>query len=229
MIIFTCDIDWAPEEVIADTLALFEQFNVKCTFFATHKSETLLNCNRKLFEIGLHPNFNLILEGGNPKDDIDKILKDLILIYPEAKGVRSHSMTQGTRILAKFSQYKLLYDANIFLPYHPNIKPFKLWDSFIRVPFNWEDDIHWMYGYGFSGTKLNLRKNLNILNFHPIHIYLNTENNKRYNDAKKDLSNLNRYKNLKGKRGTRDLLVNLLKMMQDKKWSSKTLSELLFL
>ena len=50
-IIFTCDIDWASEAVINDSLGLFEENNIKCTLFATHKSKVIDLCNRKLFEI----------------------------------------------------------------------------------------------------------------------------------------------------------------------------------
>lgn len=35
MILFTSDIDWASDEVIEDTIQLFESNNIKCTFFAT--------------------------------------------------------------------------------------------------------------------------------------------------------------------------------------------------
>ena len=48
MLAFTSDIDWAPEEVIADMLQLFEMHNVKCTLFCTHKSKVIEECNRNL-------------------------------------------------------------------------------------------------------------------------------------------------------------------------------------
>lgn len=50
MLAFTCDIDWAPEEVIADTLNIFEILGVKCTMFSTHHSLELTKSNRKLFD-----------------------------------------------------------------------------------------------------------------------------------------------------------------------------------
>ena len=82
MIHFTVDIDWVPEEVIQDTLDLFNEYDTPCTLFATHKSEALLGCDTDKFEIGLHPNFNPLVQGrgGNP----DKILDDLIEVYSQA-------------------------------------------------------------------------------------------------------------------------------------------------
>ena len=67
MICFTSDIDWAPEEVIYDTLKIFEEFGIKCTIFATHESEALKKCNKNLFEIGLHPNLNEGILNGKGK------------------------------------------------------------------------------------------------------------------------------------------------------------------
>jgi hypothetical protein len=52
-----------------------------------------------------------------------------------------------------------------------------------------------------------------IFDFHPIHIYLNTENKYRYSEAKKfyeDPEKLLEYRNTEVP-GTRDLLINLMK------------------
>lgn len=231
MILFTCDIDWAPEEVIEDTLDLFREFGVKCTLFATHKSKAIDKCERRLFEIGLHPNFNSFLDPVKKKSiNVSAILSSLISLYPEAKGVRSHSLTQGTGIIDQFVKHKLIYDMNLLLPYQENVKPFKLWNGLIRLPYNWEDDTHWLYNYSFSDTNLNLESPLNILNFHPIHIFLNTENEDRYKKAKKFYQNpkkLIKIKNTINTPGTRTLLVTLLKKIKEKNLKSKTVSEYL--
>ena len=41
MILFTSDIDWAPDDVIIDMLSIFKKYNVKCTLFCTHDSDIL--------------------------------------------------------------------------------------------------------------------------------------------------------------------------------------------
>lgn len=212
MILFTSDIDWAPEEVIADTLNLLEYYGVKCTFFSTHHSLELSKSNKKLFETGIHPNFNPILSGKSEKRAID-IIDEILDIHPEAQGVRSHSMLQSTAILQLFAERKLLYDANHFMPYHTGLKPFKLWTGMIRIPYNWEDDVHWTYGYSFDESRIDLKdEGLIVFDFHPIHIFLNTENKYRYNEAKKyynDPKTLIKYRN-KDVIGTRDLFISLL-------------------
>lgn len=226
MIVFTSDIDWAPEEVIADTLNLFEVYGVKCTLFSTHHSLELSKSSKKLFEIGIHPNFNPILNGSSDKRP-DDILDEILDIHPDAQGIRSHSMLQSTNLLQLFAERKLLYDANQFMPYHTDIKPFRLWNGMVRIPYNWEDDVHWTYGYSFDRSGLELESdNLLVFDFHPIHIFLNTENKYRYNEAKKfyqDPKTLMNYRN-KEVVGTRDLLISLLSYCkQNKKETYKML------
>lgn len=183
-IAITCDIDWAPEAIIEDTLRIFEDYQVKCTLFATHQSEALNNCNRDLFEIAIHPNFNPLLEGRS-QASASEVLGEILELYPEATGVRSHSMTQNSTLLQLFADRGLRYDANHFLPYHTHVRPYKLWTGMIRLPYIWEDDIHWAYGRDFEDLGINLdQKGLKIFDFHPIHIFLNTENQARYLGAK---------------------------------------------
>lgn len=213
MLAFTCDIDWAPEEVIEDTLSLFASYNVKCTFFSTHHSIMLAKSDKKMFEIGIHPDFTPLLKGKNDRS-FDDILDDILDIHPEAQGVRTHTMLQNIQMLQKFADKKLVYEANNFLPYQTGLKPFKLWNGLIRIPYNWEDDVHWSYGYSFDNSRIDLLKEeLIVFDFHPIHIYLNTENKYRYSEARKyysDAAKLLEYRNIEVP-GTRDLLINLLK------------------
>lgn len=226
-ILFTCDIDWAPEAVIVDTLELFKKFNMKCTLFATHPSKTLFQSDGALFELGIHPNFNPLFEGQSKKTAED-IVRDLLRIYPKAKGVRSHTLTQNSKLIDLFARCGLVYDANLFLPYQKISAPFKLWNGLKRVQFNWEDDVHFLYKRSFKESGLDFKSSeLNILNFHPVHIFLNTESSKRYEQAQvfyQDPEKLLRCRNTTKTLGARDLLVSLLKFSKKFKYT-KTLSE----
>lgn len=229
MVVFSSDIDWAPEEVIDDTLELFSRFGVKCTFFATHDSKALKSVGSGSHEIGIHPNFNNLLNGTAADTNSKIILEKILEIYPEAKGVRSHSMTQSTPLLNLFKELALTYESNHFLPYQ-HIAPHKLWNGLIRIPYNWEDDIHWMYGHSFNDLNLDYKSfELLVLDFHPVHIFLNTENEHRYNDAKKHYHHpklLKSYVNTSRIPGARDLLINLLSNNFFKE-KSFTISELI--
>ena len=40
-IFLTFDMDWAHDEIIADTLELIENSDINCTFFITHKTSLI--------------------------------------------------------------------------------------------------------------------------------------------------------------------------------------------
>jgi hypothetical protein len=221
---FTVDIDWAPEEVIADTVDLFEKYSVKCTFFSTHHSRVLTSCSRKLFEVAVHPDFSPVFDGRTDKSIYD-ILDDILDIHPAAKGIRTHHLISSIDLLQKYADKKLTYESSILLPYQENLKPFTLWNGLIRIPFNWEDDVHWSYGYSFDTVEfINKENELNVFNFHPIHIYLNTENKFRYYEAKKHYNNPAKLKELKNTemKGTRDFFIMLLENCRQYKYETHT-------
>jgi len=156
-IFLTFDIDWAHDDVLVDTIELVELAGVAATWFVTHDTPVLdrLRANPK-FELGIHPNFNFLLEGDdrngcNARDVIER----LQAIVPEATSVRSHSMTQSSGLLALFKEIGLTHDANHFVPVQAGIelKPWKLWNDLIRVPYFWEDDVHVLYDTTASPQK----------------------------------------------------------------------------
>jgi hypothetical protein len=223
MYYITCDVDWAPEVVLDDFLNILETHNVKCTLFATHESKILKDCNKSLFEIGIHPNYNFLLNGNSNKSR-NQILADLLKCYPSAKGVRSHSLTQSSNILQDFVDHNLKYDMNLFLPYQKINEPFKWFNGLLRVMYNWEDDIHFLNNYSFNECRLDENDKLNILDFHPIHVYLNTDTVGLYNSAKEFYNQPEKLYSLRNKKnpGTRDLFISIIKKITH----SETISEL---
>ena len=223
----TLDIDWCHDEVLCDTIDLLESSSVSATWFVTHKTKALerLRQNQN-FEIGMHPNFNPLLAGdiANQKD-AETILGHIFTIVPEAKSLRSHSMTQNSRLLDLFAEKGITHESNHFIPYHTgiSIKPWKHWNNLCRVPYNWEDDVHILYSkiqiqehnpseIVSSSTKSN---GLMVFDFHPIHVYLNTESMDRYEFTR----HLHQYpKELIKHRfegyGTRTMLIDLMAMVR---------------
>lgn len=224
MIGFTADIDWAPEEVIHETISIFEKYSAKCTFFSTHHSEVLASCNKKLFEVAVHPDFSRVF-GGNSEKSIYDILDEILDIHPNAQGIRTHHLIESIELLDTYAAKKLTYESSILLPYMDNLRPFTLWNGLVRIPFNWEDDVHWSYGYSFDTVEfVQSDDELNIFNFHPIHIYLNTENKYRYYEAKKHYSHPAKLKSLKNNeiKGTRDFLILILEKCREMKYETFT-------
>lgn len=183
-IFLTFDIDWCCDVVLEETINLVEKSNVEATWFVTHDTPILdrLRANLK-FELGVHPNFNNLLNGDfsngrNATEVLDRILN----IVPEAKSVRCHSMTQSTNLLQLFKSKGLTHECNHFIPEQINIplKPWELWNGLIKVPYFWEDDIAVIYSKVTSVKELMRREGLKVFDFHPIHVFLNTENLNRY-------------------------------------------------
>lgn len=227
MIVFTSDIDWAPDEIIDYTLSIFEKYGVKATLFATHASPEITTCNKSLFETAIHPNFNPLLEGKN--GTADDVIDRLLDIYPEAKGVRSHCMLQSFPLLNKFADKKLMYDSNQFIPYADGVTPFSIWNGMVRIPYNWEDDIHFIYKYPFNNSRIDLdSNNLNVFDFHPIHIFLNTSSEEDYLNAKKYYQDPDKLKGFRNnsKAGTYDLLISLLESVKSENLNSFTMKEI---
>lgn len=222
-IFLTFDIDWAHDVVIAECIELVEEAGVPATWFVTHETPMLSRLRENpLFEIGIHPNFNFLFDlsaraGRNAGSVIDGILS----IAPEATSVRSHHMTQSSGLLALFKERGITHDCNHFIPANADIqlKPWYLWNNIVRVPYQWEDDVAYLYSGKLafpSMRELLSRESMLVFDFHPIHVYLNTEGAQRY-EATRNLHyepaalSAHRYTGY----GSRSALCELLGMKHD--------------
>lgn len=184
------DIDWAHDDIVHDCIDLVEEMGVKATWFATHQSPTLdrLRANPD-FEIGIHPNF-LFLLNGDPRNGgtVDDVLDRVLEWVPDAKAVRSHSLVSGGRLLEAFARRGLTHEGNVFLPAQSGIapRPWVDWFGMTRVPHIFQDDF-W-FGSGLVQDKASLAGlgGFACLDFHPIHLFLNTDHLNRYEAARAD-------------------------------------------
>ncbi len=212
----TIDIDWADDDVLNDTIDLIEKGDIQATWFVTHDTDVLqrLRDNKK-FELGIHPNFNFLLNGDHQKgSNVEEVVDRILEVVPEAKTVRSHSMTQSTNILDVFKNKGLEFECNHFIPDVAEIalKPWNLWNGLVKVPYSWEDDIACLYNNMGDYQKMKNREGLRVLDFHPIHIFLNTEHMDRYEttrDIHRDSQTLLNKRNVDSL-GARDVLKSVL-------------------
>lgn len=219
----TFDIDWAHDEILLDTAALISESGVLATWFVTHATP-VLDVIRGMpgHELGIHPNFNTLLDGstGNGRN-ARQIIECLLDIVPKAKSIRSHSMTQSSRLLDLFHSSGLTHEVNHFIPQHTGIelRPWVLWSgiTFVKVPYFWEDDLHMAYeSIGIpqkNPAELATVGGLKVFDFHPIHVFLNTESLDRYEYTRPLHSNpkeliKHRYEGY----GTRSRLIELLEL-----------------
>lgn len=215
-IYLTIDVDWACDKVIESCANILLERNVSATWFITHETP-LINDMRGVeqFELGIHPNFNFLLNGDFRNGRCaEEVVDRLLNIVPEAKSVRSHSMTQSSILLDLFFEKGLTHESNHFIPEqsHIELRPWQHWAGLVKVPYFWEDDVYCLTKENSSMESLLLRKGLKVFDFHPIHIFLNTENMSRYNRCRGvlgDHEKLSSYIN-NDFFGTRDRLLELI-------------------
>lgn len=175
----TFDMDWAPDFVMKYTFDILERNQIPSTWMITHPTPLLDNLSESEFvQFGIHPNFNDFFEVNENRklDSVYDRVVNLIDLVPQARSVRSHSVTQSSRLHDVFRQVGLTHELNHYIPFSSQIvlRPWKLWNGLIKVPFGWEDDCD------FENTTLGFlhrvlaMKGLRVLNFHPIHVYLNS-------------------------------------------------------
>lgn len=185
----TFDLDWAHDDVITDTVSLLEAADVSATWFVTHDTPVLrrLRTNPN-FELGIHPNFNWLLMGDSRNGkDTKEVVERMMDLVPEAKCVRSHSMLQSSGILDVFASAGLTHDVNHFIPASAGaeLRPWILWNGITKVPYCWEDDVACIYeSRGAEEPSVvdvaTTGKGIKVFDFHPIHVFLNTEDIQRY-------------------------------------------------
>jgi hypothetical protein len=213
-IFLTFDTDWAHDEVILDSYAIVAKAGCRSTWFITNESDSLktLRADPRI-EIGMHPNFNALLNTGG-SDNSRNILKTMRKFLPEATCVRSHSLAQSERLIDEFIDIGLTHASNVFIPYQSSVKaaPFCLWGGMVVVPHQFQDNVEVRMSWR-SFSEENFRKGFHVFDFHPIHVFLNTESLNRYEQTRplhqnpKELLR-HRYNGY----GTRSRLIELLEL-----------------
>lgn len=175
---FIMDVDWAHDDVVRYALDVFEGLGVPVTVFVTHASPVIDDMReRRNVEIGLHPNFNDLLNGRAPAgDNAEKRIEDLHAVAPEAQCIRSHSMCQNSYLLNLFDDLGFTHEVNTLVMAHAGIelKPWRHWKgSMVRVPTVFEDSLAGHLPNGWDPVRLAGHPGLRVLNFHPVRVFLN--------------------------------------------------------
>lgn len=212
-IFLSLDIDWAHDDILLDSIELIEDAGASATWYVTHDTPLLDRLRENPnFELGIHPNFNFLLEGDfrNGKD-AGEVLDKLLEIVPEAKSVRSHSLTQSERLLDLFADRGLTHVGNTYIPSATNMRilPWRLWSGLVVVPHCFQDNVELRIERNGPNP---VKDGLIVMDFHPIHIFLNTENIKRYESTRIWHRNSTELINHRSEnmRGTRMLLKQVL-------------------
>lgn len=221
----TLDIDWAADDVIINALNLFSDYGIKATLFFTHYTELIKDIDRKMFEVAIHPNFQNVNLA-----NCEEILTELLGLFPESKGFRSHGLVSSSNILFKAGELGIIYDSNTYLPGYKNIKPIERFRNFFTIPYNFSDSdsLYNKRERVYEMKNVSGMRGLRVFTFHPIHIFLNTESLEHYERAKKhnrDITQLSKMINTKN--GVKDDFENLLHYMKKNNLSGKKCKELI--
>jgi hypothetical protein len=186
-IFLSFDVDWACDEVLLDTINILEQADVAATWFITHETPLLgrLQANPK-FELGLHPNFNFLLSGDLRNGrNAEEVIDNLLSIVSDVNAIRSHSLLQSEKLVDLFSERGIKYISNFFIPETPGLvlQPWALWGGMVAVPHNWQDNVSMLLN-GTIDQPLLSQKQFMVLDFHPLHVFLNTEHMDRYKQTR---------------------------------------------
>lgn len=181
----TVDVDWAHDDVLGYAIDLVEEAGVYATWLITHKTRWLERlATNPLFELGLHPNFNGLISGdqGGPRSP-RAVLEELLAFVPKARVVRSHSIAYSSRLSEIFVELGLTHDLNSYIPRSAakSLSPWLLPNSQLRIPYIWEDDLEFPIR---EIPNWGEWQNFQVINFHPIHLFLNTENTARYESTR---------------------------------------------
>jgi len=221
MIAMTIDTEWCPDAVIEDTLSLLNRYGIEATLFSTHPDGLAADSHER----ALHPNF---LQEGIPEREV---LATVAEHYPEATGIRSHSMYVHSRLRELYPEFGLQYESNYMQYLVEGIEPFWMLDGIVQLPVYFMDDM-WFRSRSDHGNlpaidTLLTGEGLKVFDFHPVHVYLNTVDVEHYR------ANRDQYDDPEALRsgrsdgpGVRDLFQGLLKTVSEADVTVRTLGEL---
>jgi len=220
--LFTFDIDWVEDFVLEVVLDILDKYNVKSTFFVTHESDLIsqLKINNNV-DCGIHPNFNPLLNGDfRYGKNAQEVLEYYLKMVPNATSIRAHSVCECGNFSTIYEKLGIEYDSNVYIPHYSDIEP-SSWKvhnkNIIKVPITFADDeLLVTSSISTDLVKQLLNKNgLKVLDFHPIHIFLNSENIERYNNTRPYLNNYDELKKHINKNayGVKDLFIDIIEEM----------------
>ena len=218
--VLSFDLDWAIDEVLEDTLDLIIEANIKATLFVTHETPILDKMRENsLISLGLHPNFNPLISGGPESRSPDRIMADLKGIVPEAKVLRSHSMSHSGLWLNAYKELGITHLSQYYMGGVKSIQPVRHVNGLVEVPVYFADDGYLFVEDHKGGNNPSVEeitsiseKSVKVFNFHPIHVALNSQGFERYDSTRKSHHSWKEIQSVRSEGfGMRDLLKALIK------------------
>lgn len=170
----TCDVDWASEDAIRIQQGIFDEHDVRATYFVTHESPILRELfQAKRIDLGIHPNF---LPNSSHGETFEEVLDTVLTFAPESRCSRSHRYFDAAPVTQSLVKRGFRYDANLCTNLQKEIAPIRHESGLIRFPCFYEDGTHsWQrLGWDFADFKgLFTLAGIKILSVHPMTIAMN--------------------------------------------------------
>ncbi len=188
--VVTIDVDWAPDFMIEWVAARLRERRVRATWFVTHDSRATrrLADEAELFEVGIHPNFH---PGSSHGSEMRGVLDHCLAIAPEARSMRTHGLWHSSHLIdTVVSHTPITCDVSLFVPGASNVRPLvyeRPARDLVRLPYVWEDDYELERRYpDWQADRLtSSAPGLKVLDFHPVHIFLNSTSMSGYEQVKR--------------------------------------------
>jgi hypothetical protein len=180
-VVFTCDVDWAPEYAIEDTVSFFLDLGVPLTAFATHDSPVLRQSG---IDVGIHPYLSREHER-----DHSRVIGGLKELYPDARGSRSHRNFFGYTTPGLLAEHGLEYDISVVTWGHPCLIN-QHFSGIKTLTYSWEDGLHFDYGLDLDAGVMPHGDGPFVYNVHPVVIFLNADSEERRKHAVRGVSDL---------------------------------------
>lgn len=218
VVVFTGDQDWAPEWAVQDTLDLFHEVDIPYHLFRTNDSQAARHARENFqgFSEGWHPNF---LDGSSHGSTFEEVISEMARLVPHSRSIRCHSFYEYTGMWARISGTDIVAESHGLTDMQVGLRPMRMWTGLWRFPVFLEDDVFFaseVHESQLARLWRNLQMpGLKILNFHPVHVALNTSSAEQYTKWKSETSASVRSLPAAGF-GTRSLLQEIIEVCRQR-------------
>lgn len=177
-VVLTADQDWAPEWAMQIFVETLQVLDCPLHLFRTNHSESLEGPRATpLITDGWHPNFK---DGSSHGKSIDDVIETMQRLFPSRTSVRAHSFVESSETWLKLRTAGMEVESHGLTDLQDHLFIQQMTSGLKRVLVYFEDDTY----IPQDETQLNSERLLNgldrpglkVLNFHPIHVAMNTPN-----------------------------------------------------
>jgi hypothetical protein len=172
--VLTGDQDWAPDWALEAMCEVVTAQDVPLHLFVTNDAPVLRDVPARV-TFGIHPNFAVGSSHGRTEDEV---IAHCLELVPGASTCRVHRFAESSPILGKLLEHGVVAASHPLSFLQPALVPLIQGTGFLRFPVVLEDDQFLELAQPeldlTLALELLLTPGLKILNFHPVHVALNT-------------------------------------------------------